>query len=146
MTQNESDPIITPDQVGQWVREAVSVMARLPSGKPLGYRSFWPDFLDDYAGKGRSISQPPTRDEIEKLDYVLSWLDTLDVVTKKVLWQRGEKKGWSDIARQLPYSVRYLQGKRDTALMQIAKHLNRDLHFLTHVLVRWQDTNQLPKF
>lgn len=94
----------TSDDVKARLKEAVRTMRslRVEGLKPAGYRGWWPDIVHDeheaYGWEPAAYKpDPPTPNEITKMDETLGWLRWLDKDHVTVLWMHAEGADRTDI-------------------------------------------------
>ncbi|MBR1399044.1 MAG: hypothetical protein IJ564_02570 [Alphaproteobacteria bacterium] len=85
--------------------EAVIIAKRLPSVKPAGYKTAWPDIIyteiEILQQDKKTIRLLPTPEQLTRLDEVLDWIVVLTEVERKLIWLRANHEPWRDVCFKL---------------------------------------------
>lgn len=87
------------------IHNAARMLRRLPEERVQGYFSTWPKIKRDEMEILQMEKEPmrirPSMDDIAEMEEVLFvWLRWLEVVERKLVWQRAERVRWKLICAQ----------------------------------------------
>lgn len=119
----------TAELVADRMEEAASTMRRLPSVRPKGFTSSWPEIVRDASEvqgwrDGEVRLGPPPADAITRMDQCLGWLACLEPEERKLVWARATGVPWKLVVRALGVSRTTAWSRWRMALMEIASTLN----------------------
>ena len=87
---------------------AATVDAQLPTIKPGGYFSAWPEYFhsfSDRVGQKPAMMRPrPTPRQITQAEEAMLWLQWLDKPDARLLWLRATRTPWKPICWELGIS------------------------------------------
>jgi hypothetical protein len=86
----------TPTLVEERLAEAADTLRRLPEARVQGHASTWPPYIQESLSAEDATFRrpPPSAAAITRMDEALPWLQQLDQVDAKIVWQRAEGKPW----------------------------------------------------
>ena len=92
----------TTDMVEDRLKEAASVMRKLPAPRILGYFNTWPSMMvefSDLVGQTpeRMRLPPPSAAAISRMETAMTWLSWLEPEDVKFVWARAEGARWKEI-------------------------------------------------
>lgn len=134
----------TADYVAQRLRSAARTLQRLPlcaTDRPAGYKTFWPDVVEDYWDKFNRLSRHrrdelmrehnyvrfiPTPEDIDSMDEALQWFFLLpdNARDSRVVWAASVGLPFRKIARGDGRSHQRCAQIFDAACEHIALFLN----------------------
>lgn len=83
---------------------AAEVMRALPSVRPQGYVSTWPEYLHSFADQVEQaprLKRPlPSPRMITEADEAMLWLRWVEKDIGQILWARANRKAWKGICWQ----------------------------------------------
>ena len=104
-------------------KEAAETERRMPSVGPGGYRAFWPDSKDP-ADPPKEVQQdPPSHDDITRMEEAFSWLQWVEKEVRIPILRRAQGMGWSRIVEEYGRSTATWKRYRNNGLRSIQRRL-----------------------
>jgi hypothetical protein len=131
MNQNyrPPEPYWTDEMVFAYLQKAADICRKLPSVKPQGYVSLWPNIKRDLmemiqgdSGKGSRGYAIPR--EVSFFEHVEQWTRWCNADETKVIWRRAARKPWKLIEYELKISETTGRRRLSYGIMKITAKLN----------------------
>lgn len=95
------DQIWTRAMVADRLELAADVMRSLPSVRPQGYVSTWPDYVSSFGDQveqeARLRKPLPSPRMITQADEAMLWLRWVDKDIGEILWARANRRAWKAV-------------------------------------------------
>ncbi len=123
------EPYWTEKMVEAYLEEAAKVMRALPPVRVQGYFSTWPEPIHDYwivYGRDDPARNRfrPTPFQIDRMEYVLTWLRWPSLLERRIIWDRANRIPWKVLEHRYQSSRTTLWRQYAHGLVWIVARLN----------------------